>query len=250
MVMVGEAAVSRGVVERRFDIAGETENVPGIVWTPEDAQGERPLVLLGHGGTQHKRAPYILGLARRLVRHHGFAAAAIDAPGHGERIAKTVGKAPTDGGGEVILEWLSSSMGPDAIDRMCADWHAALKEIRDLPEVGHGPLAYWGLSLGTLLGVPFVASAPDVRVAVLGLMGSFGSVRRRIRADAATIGCPVLFALQADDELVAFDRGIELFLDLGTKDKRLHAHPGRHSAVPAEEAMAMEDFLARHLVTR
>src|SRR6478752_7286125 len=86
-------AVSRGVVERRFDVAGAGEVVPGIVWTPEAATGSRPLVLVGHGGGGHKRMPYVLSLARRLVRHAGYAVAAIDGPGHGDRS----GASTTDG---------------------------------------------------------------------------------------------------------------------------------------------------------
>ncbi|HEY6472043.1 MAG TPA: hypothetical protein VIY26_04060, partial [Acidimicrobiales bacterium] len=64
----------RGVVERRVGLEVEGgEIVPGIVWLPEAATGPRPTVILGHGGTVHKRAPEVLGLARRLVRHRGYA---------------------------------------------------------------------------------------------------------------------------------------------------------------------------------
>ena len=77
----------RGVVERRVGLEVEGgEIVPGIVWLPEAATGPRPTVILGHGGVVHKRAPEVLGLARRLVRHRGYAAVALDAPEHGERI--------------------------------------------------------------------------------------------------------------------------------------------------------------------
>src|SRR5437764_1646181 len=78
--------VEQGVVERRFDLKAETDVVPGILWLPEKADGPRPTVLIGHGGTQHKRVPNVLGLARRFVRHLGYVVAAIDAPGHGDRI--------------------------------------------------------------------------------------------------------------------------------------------------------------------
>src|SRR5690349_16929493 len=76
----------RGVVERRVGLVVGDETVPGIVWLPEGAAGPRPTVILGHGGVVHKRAPEVLGLARRLVRHRGYAAVALDAPEHGDRV--------------------------------------------------------------------------------------------------------------------------------------------------------------------
>src|SRR4051812_50193135 len=85
MDLVDQPTVSHGVVERRFDVRGDREVVPGILWTPEGATGPRPLVLIGHGGGGDKRMPYVLSLARRLVRHAGYAVAAIDGRGHGDR---------------------------------------------------------------------------------------------------------------------------------------------------------------------
>src|SRR5437660_2238323 len=77
----------RGVVERRVGLKVDGgQIVPGLVWLPEAATGPQPTVILGHGGVVHKRAPEVLGLARRLVRHRGYAAVALDAPEHGDRI--------------------------------------------------------------------------------------------------------------------------------------------------------------------
>src|SRR5689334_6661575 len=73
------------VIERGFVLRVGDASVPGIVGTPEGAAGPRRLILIGHGGTQHKRVDNVLRLARTLVRHHGYAAVAIDAPGHGDR---------------------------------------------------------------------------------------------------------------------------------------------------------------------
>lgn len=248
MIEVREAQVSRGVVERRYDIETADGLLPCVVWTPEGADGQRPLVLMGHGGTQHKRAPYVLGLARRFVRHLGFAVGAIDAVGHGARRAGEPGVGTGDpSDGDALLSAMPPVFNEESIDRMCADWAVALAEVRALPEVGTGPLGYWGLSLGTFFGVPLVALMPEIKVAVLGLMAAFRPYKDRLLADAARVACPVLFVLQTDDELVPFDRGLGLFAALGTSDKRLHAHTGKHNAVPAEEAVAMEDFLARHL---
>jgi len=78
--------VEQGVVEQRFDLRVDGDTVPGIRWNPEGATGPRPTILIGHGGTQHKRVPNVLGLARRFVRHLGYSAVALDAPGHGNRI--------------------------------------------------------------------------------------------------------------------------------------------------------------------
>ena len=39
----------------------------------------------------------------------------------------------------------------------------------------------------------------------------------------------------------------ELFEALGSVDKRLHAHPGDHAAVPIEEMLFSTRFLVRHL---
>ena len=66
---------------------------------------------------------------------------------------------------------------------------------------------------------------------------------------AKRVDCPVLFLVQWDDELVERGSALELFGALGAKDKRLHSHPGVHTAVPPEEFDASEAFLARHLET-
>ena len=230
MNFIGEPLVGRGVVERRFDVTSDDRVVPAIVWTPEGATGERPLVLLGHGGSGHKRMDYVLALARRFVRHRGYAVAAIDGPAHGDR-ARGIDSA----------EWWSQRV----IDSMISDWKATRVALAELPEVGRGPLGYWGLSMGTLFGVPFVAAEPEVRAAVLGLMAAAG---KRYTATAADIKCPVLFLQQLDDELMDRQGCLELFLAIGSDDKRLHANPGMHAAVPVEEMEHSESFFAKHLV--
>jgi predicted dienelactone hydrolase len=82
-VRITSATSSGGVLEQLFAL-GE---IPGVLWTPEGAAGPRPLILMGHGGGQHKKAPVIVAQARRLVAECGFAVAAVDVPGHGDRPA-------------------------------------------------------------------------------------------------------------------------------------------------------------------
>jgi dienelactone hydrolase len=231
----------RGVSERRFDLDVDGTTVPGILWTPEDAAGTRPLVLIGHGGSQHKRAPNVLSLARRLVRHLGYAAAAIDGPMHGDRVP---------GGNDMTLDSLRVRMNenPDEVARgfraARREWSETLTALKQLEGVGDGPTGYWGLSMGTVIGLPFVAGESRVDAAVLGLMG----ITVDARGEAArSIKIPVLFLVQWDDELVQRTDALALFDTLGTADKVMHVSPGAHSAVPAAEIQASEDWFEKHL---
>jgi dienelactone hydrolase len=242
MDWTGDTHRAEGVVERGFAVAVEGRRVPGVLWTPPDAEDARPLVLIGHGATGHKRMGYVVALARELVRAHGFAAVAIDGAGHGDRRPN-----PGDDDMVVFSDFLTEWSRDGSTDDAVADWRATMAAVRALPEVGDGPLGYWGLSMGTIFGVPLVAAEPRIQVAVFGLMGLVGPNRFRMAADAPAVVCPVLFIQQWDDSLIPRDGVFELFDALGSRDKRLHASPGDHAAVPAEEFVFSARFLARHL---
>src|SRR6202142_3259992 len=83
MQFTSEQRLDDGVLEREFTL-GE---VPGILWTPGSAPGSPParLILSGHNGGLHKRLPRLVARARHYAAEYGFAVAAIDAPGHGDR---------------------------------------------------------------------------------------------------------------------------------------------------------------------
>jgi dienelactone hydrolase len=242
MRWTAEPEVAAGARERGFevDVAGRT--VPGVLWVPDAGTGPRPLVLLGHGATRHKRIDYLVALGRRLASDHGFAVASIDAPGHGDR------RAPgNDDEIALFSAFLAEWSREGTVDDMVADWRATIEALRALDDVGDGPIGYWGLSMGTIYGVPLVAAEPRIQVAVFGLMGLLGPTRERTAADAASITCPVLFLQQWDDSLIPRAEAFDLFGALSSVDKRLHAHPGDHSAVPVEEIVFSARFLARHL---
>jgi dienelactone hydrolase len=243
---MGDGVTAKGVTERRFDVVRATRRIPGLVWMPEGTPHAPPLVLLGHGGTAHKRQDYIVGLARRLVRHHGFAAAAIDGPVHGER-RDDAGRDSAAVGADFARMWRED---PTMTDEMVADWRAVLDALQSPAVLGSAPVGWWGLSMGTILGLPVVAAEPKISVAVLGLMGITGPTKNRLEHDAALVRCPVLFLVQWDDELFPRDRAFELFSALEARDKRLHANPGSHIEVPLEEFRASEQFLARTLTVR
>jgi fermentation-respiration switch protein FrsA (DUF1100 family) len=72
---------SNGVIERDFAL-GE---ITGVLWSPASGSDHVPLVLMGHGGGQHKKTPALVARARNAVTSWGFTVVAIDAPGHGDR---------------------------------------------------------------------------------------------------------------------------------------------------------------------
>ena len=234
--------VAKGVRERRFDVMRGDRRVPGLLWTSDDG-GPRPVVMLGHGASGSKGQDYIVAMARRLVRHHGLCAVAIDGPVHGDRRA--------DGAVESNLAFaeFAGAWSSDGglIDAMVADWRAVLDAVQVLPEVTPGACGYWGLSMGTILGLPVCAAESRVAVAVLGLMGLTGPTKDRFAADAASLRCPVLFLVQWHDELFSREHAFALFDALGSPDRRLHANPGLHVEVPGEEFEASGLFLSSRL---
>jgi dienelactone hydrolase len=237
----GESETRRGAVRREFVCREESARmVPGVLWEPEQPKPGAPLIAFGHGASGDRHQAPIPYLAKRLVREHGGRALAIDGPVHGER---RIG----DGGRDAFWqEWKRATTVDDMID----DWRRVLDAVLALPDGPRGPVGYWGLSMGTIYGAPLVAADTRIEAAVLGLMGLTGpssGYRERIAADAARIRVPVLFLLQLEDELFEREACLALFDALATDDKRIHAHPGAHAAVPAEDIDGSLDFLVARL---
>jgi dienelactone hydrolase len=232
-----------GVTEQHFTLS----EIPGVLWTPDDAHGPRPLILIGHGGGQHKQAPGVVARARRFVAEGGFAVAAIDAPGHGERprtaeftqlVAESRARTMAGEDAAGLVDALHDLITGPAI----ADWQAVLTAVQQLDQVGAGPVGYWGTSMGCGIGVPFVATEPRVRAAVLGLYGS-----PALAEPAARITVPTQFLVQWDDERVPRARSLALFDALGATEKTLHANPGGHADLPSFETDSSRHFFTRHL---
>ncbi len=104
-------------------------------------------------------------------------------------------------------------------------------------------MGFWGVSMGSAIGMPFVAAEPRIGAAVFGLAG-----HEALAEVAAQVTVPVEFLLQWDDELVPRDSALALFGALASQEKTLHANPGRHIDVPAFEVASSERFFLRHLV--
>jgi dienelactone hydrolase len=251
-------ATERGVTERRVTLKVD-EDVPGIVWLPEAADGPRPTVVLGHGGVVHKRAPEVLGLARRLVRHLGYAAIALDAPGHGDRIVDKDAAREQRRALQARIEQGAGAAAPPVTDAAQAQaWLARVsghvKELSALLDdtqasgLTDDRLGYWGMSMGTGIGLNFVATDRRIKAAVLGLFGLGGGMGGSdFETNARSLEVPILFLLQRNDELVDLESGIKLFDAIGSEDKTLHVNPGGHTQVPVFENDSAELFFSRHL---
>ena len=87
MEFIGEKTED-GVTRREFRLSVDGDTVPGVIWAPEGATGPRPLILLGHGGSQHKKVANLTAAAISNAQKLGYATLAIDAPGHGDRITR------------------------------------------------------------------------------------------------------------------------------------------------------------------
>lgn len=247
-----------GVVEQHFVLKTAEDTVPGVIWSPEDASGPRPTVLIGHGGTQHKRVPNVLALGRRFVRHLGFSAVALDAPEHGERIvdheaaerqrqalqqriAAGRGNGPT-------FDVRETSAWIERTRKGALEWKGLLDDLDAQGSVSNGRYGYWGLSMGTAIGLPFVATEPRIAAAVLGLAG-LGSRpgAEEFGQHARSLQVPVLLVEQWDDELVGREQAVALFDAIGSKEKALHVYTGGHVETPLYERDAYDAFFARHL---
>jgi len=116
--------------------------------------------------------------------------------------------------------------------------------LQELEYVGAGgSVGFSGMSMGTGLGVPFVAAEPRITAAVFGLAGG-----DTLAEAAARITVPVEFALQWDDEMVPRELGLALFDAFASGEKTLHANPGGHGGVPAFELESSQRFFTRHLI--
>jgi dienelactone hydrolase len=248
-----DEVVEEGVTERRFELEVGDQRVPGILWTPTGARGPRPLLLQGHGGIQHKRVPNVLALAQRMVRKQGYAVAAIDAPGHGDRVtpeqAERMRQRVVAAAGRrdsVQSDEQRKAMVKGA-QLAVAEWRATLDALQQLDEVGaQGPVGYWGVSMGTRYGIPLIATDSRIKCAVLGLYGA-GKQADEVTDAAHNIKIPLLFMFQLHDELMTPESGLALFSAFGSEIKSMHINPGPHVGIPMIERDYYETFFVRHL---
>ncbi len=242
MRFTSEQRLDDGVLEREFTLGA----VPGILWTPGSASAPAPLILAGHPGGLHKMHPRLAARARHYAAGCGFAAAAIELPGSGDRprIA-TAEQARADlrramEAGEPVDEIVDRLILP-LVERAVPEWQAALDALLSLPEIG-GPVGYEGGV--TAIGIRLAVVEPRISAALL-FAGSF--VPAALFEEARQVSIPLQVLLQWDDEGNDRQSALDLFDAFGAREKTLHANLGGHAGVPSFEIDAGARFFARHL---
>jgi len=211
-------------------------DITGALWLPKSSVEGKTLICCGHGASGDRYQTPISHLAERFVKA-GLPVLSLDGPVHGLR------KVGDGGRGAFFPEYQRDN---SLID-MTNEWAHTVELIK--AETGTGNLAYFGLSMGSLFGIPFIASRTDVTVAAIGLMGVQPDFPHgeTLLENAAQIKCPLLFLLQLEDELFNRQGCLDVFDAFASEDKRLHANPGLHPEVPVEEIDFTFDFMLAHI---
>jgi alpha-beta hydrolase superfamily lysophospholipase len=225
-------STSDGVVDRSFTIG----DIPGVLWSPERPTPTAPLVLMGHPGGLHKRAPGLVARARQAVTRDGYHVASIDAPGHGERARSRRDQRWVDAmlrareAGEPLGPVIAPFNGSLA-DRAVPEWQRTIDALQSLPEIGADtPIGYVGMTLASAIGIPLTAADPRIRAAIFGGVFVYDAMLQAARK----VTVPIEFLLPWDDPEIDRTSGLALFDAFASRDKTLHAFPGSHFHVPAE----------------
>jgi pimeloyl-ACP methyl ester carboxylesterase len=239
---------SNGVTERTFTLAEHT----GVLWTPVRATPGAPLLLAAHGGGMHKKAPGLVATALHCVGRYGFAVAAIDAPGHGDRPRNDRDDRWVDAirraraAGEPIAA-VAADYSMSLAERAVPEWQATIDALQTLPEIGvDAPIGFGGVSLGVATGVMLAVNEARIGAA------SFGAalVHDALLDAARHISVPVECRIPWDDPVYDRASGIELFDALGSAEKTLSAYCGRYPVLPDHVRDDSARFFARTLRRR
>ncbi|MGW4274102.1 alpha/beta hydrolase [Streptomyces seoulensis] len=245
MHFTSEQRLEDGVLERDFTLG----DIPGILWTPASASASAPapLILLGHPPLGLRGMRPRLAERARHAAADGFASAAVELPGSGDRPRwAALEQARADlrrvmRAGEPVGDELVDALVLPLVDKAVPECRAALDALLALPEVG-GPVGYSGGVIS--IGIRLAVVEPRIAAAVL-FAGSL--VPRALVEEARRVAVPLHVLLQWDDEGNDRQASLDLFDAFGSPEKSLHAHLGGHTGVPRFAGDAAAHFFTRHL---
>lgn len=152
-----------GLTVERFEITSRyEERVSGLLMQSVDAEGPRPLILVGHPGTLDKSSDYVLWPAEQWVAR-GAICATIDQAGHGERARRAVSM-------EDFQRWPMRRL--DQSLQTVADWMRTLDYLSGRDEIDADRVGFVGFSMGGMRGAPFVGLDERVQAASFCISGA------------------------------------------------------------------------------
>jgi dienelactone hydrolase len=245
-----------GITRTHFEFTTtHDQRVPGILHTPSGT-GPFPLLVMQHGAGSEKEAEYITKPAEYWAEREGWAVLAIDAPHHGERT-----QVPFDR--QALFQY--PYRWRDHAIQTAQDLMRALDYAATRPELDPKRLGYIGFSMGTILGVAFVALDQRIKAAVFNIGGSVtltrlqqfsGQVGEDVELIAELVDSaayapliaprPVLMINGTKDEVVSPEVAQRLF-DALNEPKRIEWFEGGHYDMRGKEFKLIRDFFAEHL---
>ena len=131
---------------------------------------------------------------------------------------------------------------------MVSDWTVTLTKLQDLNELKNIPVGYYGLSMGTAYGLPFLAVEKRIEAAVIGMWGSNYPNSGQLVEAARHVRSPVCFLHKNEDQFFTLEGAFEIFDALLTDDKRMLISTGLHEPATSEQIEVTLDFFEKRLV--
>ena len=229
---------------RRADFRISTDSgreITGALWIP-DNHSQTTLSCFGHGASGDRFQWPIPDLAARASIEANTISLSMDGPFHGLR-------QPEEGNPRQLF--VQGLVEGSVIDDMSSDWKLAIAAISSEFNLRVERTTYFGLSMGTILGLPFLAAHDSVCAVVLGLAGTSDRIpgSKRLTEAAGNLAASVLFLMNLQDETFSREASLNLFDSIASEEKRLHANAGPHNLLPEDEITLIGDFLRDHLMS-
>ncbi len=229
--------VTGELVEVRFSLTLAGEVAPGVAFFPAENDERMPLVLIQHPATGSKDDYFVRDVGMAWARR-GWVCAGLDAPLHGERAEYDPMRVLRDREGFPALS-----------AQFSAEVSAAIDALAERYPVDASRLGYVGYSMGSMLGIPAVASDGRFTAAAFCLVGEGGTL-----GEAAAEGSPVGKLGGVAVRIVAKTRD-EYFSKASTEalyaalpgEKDLVWLPGGHFEIGADVIGAAESWLVARL---
>jgi cephalosporin-C deacetylase-like acetyl esterase len=229
------------VVTRDFYTHTQGREVPASIWMPQQTSQSLPLILVGHGGSGHKRSQLVQDVANALLDDFEVAVVAIDGPVHGSR------REVFNDGPAVRQEFRDLWSSGMSVDPMVDDWMSCIDYLCQMPEIDSTKIGWYGISMGTAYGIPLVARDQRIKAAALGMWGTCREPSQRLKEDAEKIEIPVLFQVKEQDEIFTPKGQQELYELITSQDKTWKSYPGGHTDPKDQQLSDIVQFLMRNL---